>query len=151
MARMHSKKHGRSGSERPPAKTVPDWVEYSAQEVEETILRLGKEGAMPALIGQTLRDQYGVPSVRNLTGKTLMEILKEGGAKMDYPPDLLALIKRAVGVRRHLKDNRADTHNRVKLGHIESKIRRLVRFYTTNGTLPKGWKYDPETAALLVK
>jgi len=151
MARLHSKKHGRSGSERPPTKAVPDWTEYSAPEVEEVAVRLGKEGMIPAVIGQTLRDQYGVPSVRNLTGKTLAQILKEGGIKMDYPPDLLSLIKRAVRVRKHLKENRADTHNRVKLGHIESKIRRLVRFYTVNGSLPKGWKYDPETAALLVK
>lgn len=151
MARMHSKKHGRSGSKRPPTKAVPEWSEFSGPEVEEIVVKLGKEGATPALIGQTLRDQYGVPSVRNLTGKTLTRILKEGGMKITYPHDLLSLINRAVNVRTHLKGNRADTHNRVKLGHIEAKIRRLARYYTKSGELPKGWKYDPDTAALLVK
>jgi small subunit ribosomal protein S15 len=34
---------------------------------------------------------------------------------------------------------------------IESKIRRLVKYYTKNNVLPEGWRYDPKTAALLVK
>jgi len=151
MARLHSKKHGRSGSKRPTSKAVPEWAEYSQPEIEEIVVKLGKEGATPAMIGQTLRDQYGVPSAKNVTGKKIMAILKEGGVKMEYPPDMLSLIEKAVGVRKHLKTNRADTHNRVKLGHIEAKIRRLVHFYTASGKLPKGWKYDPDTAELLVK
>ena len=151
MARLHSKKHGRSGSKRPAGKAVPEWSEYSAPEIEEIIVKLGKEGTVPAQIGQALRDQYGVPSVRNITGKSVMVILKEGGVKMEYPPDLLALITKAVGLRKHLKEHTRDVHNRTKLTHIESKIRRLSRFYTTNEVLPKGWKYDPERAALLVK
>lgn len=151
MARMHSKKKGRSGSKRPPTKAVPEWVDYSPDDVEEIIVRLGKEGTPPEMIGQVLRDQYGVPSVRNLTGKSVVRILKEGGVKLDYPTDMIALIKKAVRVRRHLKENRSDVHNRVKLSHIESKIRRLVRYYTSTGVLPADWKYDPETAALLVK
>jgi len=151
MARMHSKRGGKSGSKRPATKAVPEWVEYSAPEVEDLILGMGKKGMAPALIGQTLRDQHGVPSTKALTGKSVEKILKEGGVKMAYPPDLLELIKRAMNVRAHLKVNTSDVHNRVKLGHIEMKIKRLARFYTSNGKLPEGWKYDPETAALLVK
>lgn len=151
MARMHSRKRGKSGSRRPPIKTVPDWVEYSAPEVEKLIIKMGKEGVHPARIGLILRDQYGVPSVRNLTGKSVTQILREGGVKVDYPADLLDLIKRAVRMRKHLESHGKDVHNRVKLSHVESKIRRLVRYYTRTGALPKDWKYDPETAALLVK
>jgi len=148
---MHSKKCGKSGSKRPATKAVPEWVEYSPPEVEDMVLALGKKGMAPALIGQTLRDQHGVPSVKNITGKSVEKILKDGGVKMAYPPDLLELIKRAIRVRSHLKVNTSDVHNRVKLGHTEMKIKRLARYYTRNGKLPEGWKYDPDTAALLVK
>jgi len=151
MARMHSKKRGRSGSERPPTKTVPEWVEYSAPEVEDLVVDFGKKGMSPALIGQTLRDQYGIPSVKNVTGKSVVRILVEGGVKVDYPHDLLELIKRAMRMRKHLKENTGDVHNRVKLSHVESKIKRLVKYYTNVGKLPEGWVYDPEAAALLVK
>lgn len=151
MARLHSKKHGRSGSKKPAGRAVPEWVELSAPEIEEMVVKMGKEGTSPALIGQSLRDQHGIPSVRNVTGKTVMKILKEGGVKIEYPPDILSLINKAVGLRKHLKANTRDVHNRTKLIHIESKIRRLARFYTEKEVLPKGWKYDPERAALLVK
>ncbi|MEM4348069.1 MAG: 30S ribosomal protein S15 [Candidatus Anstonellaceae archaeon] len=151
MARLHSKKRGKSGSKKPSVKISPDWVEYSAHEVEELIVKMGKEGKGPTIIGQILRDTYGVPSVQNLCGKSISAILKENKIKLDYPEDLLSLIKRAVNMREHLKRNRADKHNRTKLIHVESKIGRLVKYYTSVGKLPPNWKYDPETAALLVK
>ena len=133
------------------SKVVPGWVEYSAQEVEELVVGFGKKGMNPMQVGQVLRDQYGVPSVKALTGKGVIQVFGEGGVKLDYPPDLLALIERAVRVRRHLKANSSDVRNRTQLNNIESKIRRLVKYHAAEGNLPKGWRYDPETAALLVK
>ncbi|MCX8175549.1 MAG: 30S ribosomal protein S15 [Candidatus Micrarchaeota archaeon] len=151
MARLHSKKRGKSGSKKPALKVTPEWVEYSAHEVAELVVKMGKEGLGPTAIGQRLRDTYGVPSVQNLCGKPITKILKEGGVKQEYPEDLLNLIRRAVNMREHLRTNRADKHNRTKLIHVESKIGRLVKYYTRVGRLPADWKYDPETAALLVK
>jgi small subunit ribosomal protein S15 len=151
MAKLHSKKKGKSGSKKPATKVVPDWVEYSAHEVEDIIVKLGKEGKGPAEIGMILRDVYGVPSVKILCGKSLTEILQENGIKIEYPEDLLNLIKKAVNMREHLQENRSDKHNRTKLIHVESKIWRLVKYYRRVGKLPANWKYDPETAVLLVK
>jgi small subunit ribosomal protein S15 len=151
MARLHSKKRGRSGSKRPAVKVVPDWVEYSAHEAEEFVVKMGKGGMGPTAIGMTLRDAYGIPSAETLCGKPISKILEENGVKLGYPEDLINLIKRAVNMREHLRTNRADKHNRTKLIHVESKIGRLVKYYTKNGRLPADWKYDPETAALLVK
>ncbi len=148
---MHSKKKGKSGSKKPTTKVVPEWVEYSAQEVEEFILKHGKEGMSAALIGQLLRDTYGVPSVKTLTRKSINQILKDGGVKIDYPEDLLNLMKRAVRVRKHMKENKGDVHNKVKLIHTESKIRRRVNYYRRVGLLPRDWTYTPEQAELLVK
>lgn len=151
MARMHSKKRGKSGSKRPGVKVAPQWVEYAPHEVEELVIKMGKEGKGPTEIGMILRDVYGIPSVQVICGKSISTILKEGGIKLAYPEDLLNLIKRAVNMRQHLRKNRSDKHNRTKLIHVESKIWRLVKYYRKSGRLPADWKYDPETAQLLVK
>lgn len=151
MARMHSKKRGRSGSQKPSVNVVPDWVEYSAHEAEEFVTKMGKEGKGPAEIGRILRDTYGIPSIQTLCGKSISKLLAENGVKREYPEDMINLIKRAVNMREHLRTNRSDKHNRTKLIHVESKIARLVKYYTKVGRLPADWKYDPETAALLVK
>ncbi|MBM3228953.1 30S ribosomal protein S15 [Candidatus Parvarchaeota archaeon] len=151
MARLHSKKHGKSGSKKPANKTSPEWVGYSAHEVEDLVMKLRKEGMEIAQIGQKLRDVYGVPSVRNVAGKSITKIVKASGQKLEYPEDLLSLIRRAVNVRKHLGANKQDNHNKVKLRHIESKINRLVKYYGNSGKLPDGWIYEPEKAALLVK
>lgn len=152
MARMHSKKRGKSGSKRPGVKVAPEWTEYAPHEVEELVVKMGKEGSKgPAEIGMILRDTYGIASVQVLCGKSISNILIDSGVKMTYPEDLINLIKRAVNMREHLRTNRSDRHNRTKLIHVESKIGRLVKYYTRNGRLPADWKYDPETAQLLVK
>ena len=98
-----------------------------------------------------LRDQYGIPSTKTVLGKKITEILKDNGTEFEYPEDLLNLIKRAVNIREHLEENPKDLHSKRGLMIIESKIRRLVKYYTRNNVLPEGWRYDPKTAALLVK
>ena len=151
MARMHSKKRGKSGSKRPAVKVSPEWTEYAPHEVEDLVVKMGKEGKGPTVIGSILRDTYGIPSTQNLCGKAIHVILTENGIKQEYPEDLLNLIKRAMNMREHLKSNRSDKHNRTKLIHVESKIGRMVKYYTKIGCIPADWKYDPEKAALLVK
>ena len=151
MARMHSRKKGKSGSKKPAVKVVPEWVEMSAQDTEVLVVKMHKEGMQAALIGQRLRDQYGVPSVESLTGKSIKEILAEQGLAPAYPDDLLNLIKKAVNMRKHLKTHKGDSLNTTKLIHVESKIKRLAKYYRNVGVLPKKWKYEPEQAALLVR
>ncbi|VVC04377.1 30S ribosomal protein S15 [Candidatus Burarchaeum australiense] len=130
---------------------MPNWVEYSGPEVEELVLKLAGQGLSQAMVGQTLRDTYGVPSVFNVTGKSVTQILTEGGIKHEFPEDLMNLIRRAVRMRKHLKVNSRDVHNTSKLIHVESKIRRLVQYYRESGAIPKKWSYDPDAAALMVK
>ena len=61
------------------------------------------------------------------------------------------LIKRAVNIRDHLKENPKDIHSKRGLTIIESRIRRLGAYYVSEGDLQEGWRYDPTEAALLVK
>jgi small subunit ribosomal protein S15 len=98
-----------------------------------------------------LRDQYGIPDVKVVTGNKITHILEKHGQKPDYPEDLMNLIKKAVNIRDHLKENPKDLHTKRGLQIIESQIRRLGRYYVREGVMPEGWRYDPNKAALLVK
>ena len=151
MAKLHSKKKGKSGSKPPKRTGAPEWASYSKEEVEEIIRKLAREGIPPAKIGLILRDQYSIPLVKRLLGMSMKEFLEKEALLTKFPEDLLSLIKKAVGLRNHMKQNSADVHNQVKLLHVESKIHRLSKYYRRMERVPAGWKYDPETAALLIK
>ena len=129
----------------------PEWLEMSEEEIVELIVQLHREGQSTSQIGIILRDQYGIPSTKTVLGAKITEILKDNGTEFEYPEDLLNLIKRAVNIREHLEENPKDLHSKRGLMTIESKIRRLVKYYARNNVLPEGWRYDPKTAALLVK
>ena len=131
--------------------TRPEWVTYSDKEIEEFILKFTREGRSPSEIGVVLRDQYGIPSVKAVTGEKITEILKRNEQAQEYPEDIMNLIKRAVNIRDHLKENPKDLHTKRGLTIIESRIRRLGKYYVGDGALPEGWRYDPQEAALLVK
>lgn len=130
---------------------APEWLEMTTEEIEELIVKLYREGQSTSQIGITLRDQYGIPSTKTVVGEKITDILKKNGTEFTYPEDLLNLIRRAVNIREHLEENPKDVHSKRGLIKIESKIRRLVKYYTRNHVLPEGWRYDPKTAALLVK
>jgi small subunit ribosomal protein S15 len=151
MARLHAKRKGKSGSTRPFLTANPEWVPLESKEIEETILRLHAEGFTAAAIGVRLRDSFGVPNVRLATGKGILDILKARGVKMDIPQDLSALMKRAVEVQSHLKQHTKDLSNKRGLQLIESKIRRLSRYYKEQGLLPQDWDYSLKVAELQAK
>lgn len=150
MARMYSRKKGKSGSHRPLDKTAP-WIEYKPEEVEELVVKLAKQGHSSAYIGVILRDQYGIPLVKFATKKGISQIMKEKKLYPKLPEDMFNLIKKAVNLREHLGKNKKDAHSKRGLELTESKIRKLAKYYKTNKVLPKEWKYDPEQAKLLVK
>ena len=150
MARLHSRKKGKSGTKRAKGGAAPAWLNVDKTEMKETIVKMAKEGVPPAKIALYLRDQQGIANVRGILGMSLLAFLEKEKAAPEYPEDLLALIKKAVRMRSHLKGFKKDLHNKVKLGHVESKIGRLVKYYSSKGKLPKNWKYDQQ-AALLAK
>jgi small subunit ribosomal protein S15 len=151
MARMHSNKKGKSGSTRPPWAKSPEWFTRSAEEIEDLIIKLAKEGKGPSMIGLILRDQYGVPLTKSLINKTISQILEERNLKPNLPEDLLNLIKRAVILRKHLEVNKKDKNSKRGLQLTESKIYRIARYYRATDKLPKDWKYDWKKAAVLIR
>ena len=150
MARMHSRKRGKSGSKKPLKKTVPVWLTYKANEVELLIAKLAKEGKSSSEIGTILRDTYGVPDVMTLCKKKISDILKEKNLAQELPEDLTALIRKLVAIRKHMEANRKDQTAKRGLQLTDSKIRRLVKYYKKSSRLAIGWKYDPERIRLLI-
>jgi len=129
------------------SKRAPVWCRYSPEEVEAFVIKLAKEENPPSKIGVILRDQYGIPLVKPIVGKSIKEIIEDGGLEIAIPEDLNNLIKKASALRSHLKRNRADAANKRPLQLTVSKIRRLAKNYRNRGVLPKDWRYKPAAQA----
>ncbi|WP_214020576.1 30S ribosomal protein S15 [Methanoculleus sp.] len=150
MARMYARRRGTSGSVRPYRKEAPEWSNTDTAEIEKIIVELRKDGMSASQIGLALRDRYAVPDVKLATGKRVNEILREKGLESEIPEDLRNLMQKALGIRKHLAENKKDVHNTRQLQIAESKVRRLVKYYVRSGRMPKGWTYKPETAEILL-
>jgi small subunit ribosomal protein S15 len=150
MARMYSRKRGKSGSKKPLAKKT-DWVKERPKDVEEIIVRLAKERRPSAEIGLILRDQYGIPSARMITKNKISRTMKKHDLYPEIPEDLFNLIKEAVNLASHIEKNKKDYISNRGLELTESKIRRMAKYYKRNSLLPKDWKWDPEKAKLMIR
>jgi small subunit ribosomal protein S15 len=148
---MHARRRGSSGSKKPIVKDKPAWVTMDAKEIEDLVAKLGSEGKGSAMVGLILRDQYAIPSVRLSTGKTIGQIFRERKLVTRLPEDMQNLMKRAVSLNEHVKRNPKDLHNKRGLALIESRIRRLVKYYGREGMIPEGWKYSLDTAKLEIE
>ena len=151
MSRIHSGHKGRAGSHRPYPLTKPEWVSASTEEVVAQAVQMSKEGRPAAQIGQALRDSYGIPSARAVTGKRLGVLLRESGITPEIPEDLQSLLKRVVHLQRHLVTHPKDLANRRGLSLMESRIRRLARYYRQRRRIPESWRYSAAGAALQVE
>jgi len=150
MARMHARRKGQSGSTHQyDRKEHPSWSSLKPREVESRIIELAKQGKSSSEIGIILRDQYAVPDVKLATGKKITRILEENRLGSDFPEDLKNLISRALSIREHMAIHRKDVRNKRNLQLVESKIRRLTRYYIRNKKIPEDWKYRPKQAKLL--
>jgi ribosomal protein S15P/S13E len=95
-----------------------------------------------------MRDRYGVPLVKSITGKNIHEILVPAQQAGALPEDLGSLVKKADDLRRHLEKNKKDHVNKRSLAMIESKIHRLEKYYRATGQLQPEWKYKHIVASV---
>lgn len=150
MARMHSRKKGKSGSKKPSKQSKPTWLRYNEKEIEQIVVKLAKEDKTASQIGTILRDSYGVPNVKVILHKKIAQILKENKLLDEIPEDLIALVKKEILIAKHLELNKRDMAAKRGLQLTESKIHRLSKYYKNTGRLPKDWKYSREQAKLLI-
>ncbi len=148
MGRLHSHNHGKSHSTRPVNLQKPSWVTQSPKEIEELIIKYGKEELSSSLIGMKLRDQHAIPLVKPILKKGITEVLEENNLKQEYPEDLNNILNKAIGLQKHLKTNKLDNRNTRALELIEAKVHRLSVYYKKIGRIPKNWKYKSVVAQL---
>lgn len=150
MARMHSRKRGKSSSTRPARLEKPVWIELSPEEVESEVVKLARRGHSKSMIGTILRDSRGVPLVKVVTGKKVTQILNENDIEALLPEELANLVRKALAVRKHLETNHKDLEARKGLNRTESKIYRLIKYYKKKKMLASDFKYDPNKIRTLV-
>ena len=148
MSKMHSRARGKSGSNKPLQKITPSWVPLQKKELELLIVKLAKEGHSSSRIGLMLRDSYGIPDVRSAIGKRMLVLLGEKNLTPKMPEDMTALIRKSVLLRKHLELNKQDEAAKRGLLLIDSKIKRLAKYYKRSKKLSVTWKYDPDKVSL---
>ncbi len=149
MGRLHSHRHGKSHSIRPVELEKPSWVTETFKDIEGLIVKYSKDGLTPSQIGVKLRDQHAIPLVKPvMEGKTVGRILKDNDLESEMPEDLENIVKKAVGLQRHLKANKGDRRNVRSLELIEAKVHRLSVYYKRIGRIPQNWKYKSVVAQL---
>ena len=151
MARMHSRKKGKSSSKKPLETKKSSWQRYDKKEASLLVVKLAKEQKTPSQIGIILRDAYGIPDIKKITNKSLTAILKENKLSQKLPEDVLNLIKRTIQILKHLETNKKDQPSVRGLQLTESKIRRLAKYYKQHDRLPQDWRYDRSKIKLLIE
>lgn len=141
---MHNSGRGSSGSDKPVNKKNPRWVDYDEDEVIDLVVKLRKDGKDPSEIGMELRDQYGIPSVKQVTGMKLTEILEEEGLALDMPEGLANLVEKAESIQDHIEENQNDEEAIRQLELTEAKIRKVASYHRDEGNIPEDWKYERE-------
>ena len=127
------------------------WLRYKGKEVEMLIAKLAKDGNRASQIGVHLRDTYGIPDVRLVTGKKLTAILAEKNLLQKFPEDMLSLMKRRVAIHKHMLENKKDETAKRGVNITDSKIRRLVKYYKAKGKVSKDWNYNPDEIKLYLE
>ncbi len=145
---MHTHRHGKSHSIRPATLNVPSWITFGPEKIEELIVKYSKEGLTPSQIGIKLRDQHAIPLIKPITKKSMAQILEENDLRSEMPEDLDNMVRKAVGLQRHLKANRGDYRNVRSLELIEAKVHRLSVYYKRVGRIAQTWKYKSVVAQL---
>ncbi len=151
MAKLYSKSRGKAGSHKPVDKTVPSWVSYKPAEVEQLIVKLAKQEKGSSLIGIILRDSYGIPSVKAILGKSIVQVIKEKKLAKKIPEDLIFLIKKHIAEMKHMELNKHDMVANRGIQLTESKIKRLSKYYKTRKVLLENWAYDKTQAKLYLE
>jgi len=148
MGRMHTHRHGKSHSIRPATLRAPSWITLTPAEIEALVIKYTKDGLTPSQIGNKLRDQHSIPLIKPIMKKGINQILEENDLKSDMPEDLENIVNKAVGLQKHLKENKGDNRNVRSLELIEAKVHRLSVYYKRIERIPKTWKYKSVVAQL---
>ncbi len=101
------------------AETKPSWLKYTKAEVEAIILKLAGKGLTAEKIGLTLRDQYGIPSVKLYDLK-----IKDVLADKFEEPTTINLDNKLKKIIEHFKKNKQDKRTGRALMITKAKLKK---------------------------
>jgi small subunit ribosomal protein S15 len=113
-------------------------TEINPEKIKELIVELYKKGNTPEKIGRILKEQYNI-SVKEVTGKKIMKILREKGLKV-FPTDLENVINRLKKLKEHYTKHRHDYKAKRAISILEARARILSEYYKRKGILPQDFK-----------
>ena len=148
---MYSRNKGKSGSSKPLVDKKLTWMSYKKKEIEMLVAKLAKEGKTSSQIGLFLRDTYGIPDVKKITGESITQIMEKKNLAPKLPEDLLALMKKSVAVQKHFENNKKDMSSKRGVQLTDAKTRRLINYYKKTNKLPADFKYDPTKLRMYVE
>ncbi len=99
-------------------------------------------------IGTILRDQYAIPLVKPITGKSISDTIKAANLMPTLPEDLANMMKKAQSLAVHMDKNKKDLHNKRNMQIIEAQIHKLSRYYKREGVISKDFKYAAKIASV---
>lgn len=141
-----ARQKGKSGSTKPLSNKSPSWGTHSAKETTLLVDKLAKKGHSTSEIGLILRDSYGIPDVKAITGKKISQMIE----KKKFPEELINQIKKVISIKKHIEKNNKDTSSKKSLQTANAKLRKLIKYYKRNNEIPSEWKYKPEEAEKLI-
>ena len=126
---------------------APSWFKLKPEDLQKQVGKLAeKYDALVVVV--TLKDGFGVPQVRLVTGIKFLRILKKEGFAPSIPEVLYFFVKRAKSIQKHLGKNRNDKISKFRLILVESCIHRCARYCRRVKFLPASWKYMSATASI---
>ena len=128
----------------------PSWLTVDEKSVNDAVVELARKKTRLSDIGMILRDKYGVPDIKLVTGKGLKETITDMGIQMDLPDDLRDMMIKALRLHEHLDKNKKDMRAKRDVVVTESRIKSLAQYYIKKNVLPSNWRYSVDTAKLLI-
>lgn len=129
MATLYGRGRGKAGSHKPAVTEKSNFGSLSNKEIEDIIVKLGKQGIPSAKIGLTLRDNYGVGNVRAVLGKKIEKVLDEN--KIEHEPqEIVSLSKKIKKLKKHAENNKQDRVGKRGLQMNEAKLRRVQKYHS---------------------
>ncbi|MFH0831914.1 MAG: 30S ribosomal protein S15 [archaeon] len=105
----------------------PLWLKRSAEEVESLVLKFAKQDISSEKIGLILRDTYGIPTTKIISGK-ITKILARHNVEQ-VSPELDNLKKSAEKLKLHIEKNKQDKVAKRGLQMTQAKLIKLDKYY----------------------
>ena len=114
---------------------APSWFKLKPEDLQKQVGKLAeKYDALVVVV--TLKDGFGVPQVKLVTGFKFLCFLKKEDLVPSIPEVLYFFVKRAKSIQKHLDKNRENKGSNFRLIFVEDRFHRFEWYYRCVKFLP---------------